>query len=123
MTKYTRTNGANAQAQSWADFEEQRPQRTGSWLPLDALDEQAYEAGPQLRAMPSAPPVPRRSLFPPRQPRPAEVQPTTAHPASGQAPAQNARSASGQAGAQAKAAAILLGGALSVLAVYAAVSA
>ena len=126
MANYTRTNGANARAQKWDDFAEgENPKRTGSWLPLDTLDEQTYEAGPQLRAMPSAPAAPRRGLFPAKQrPQQAPVQPTRAHPTRQGAPgsASQPRQAT-QVGAQARAGAILIGGALSILAIYAAVSA
>src|SRR5437868_15083973 len=47
MANYTRTNGANARAPEWDDFEEEgQSQRTGTWLPLDALQDEQYFPGP-----------------------------------------------------------------------------
>lgn len=127
MANSTRTYGANARAQGWDDFEEEpRNGRKGTWLPLDILSEQAYEAGPQLRAMPAAPAAPRRSIFGPRQPKqtPTPAQPTRAHPTRQQAPKkeQRPRQASGQVGVQTRAMTWVLGGVFAVLAAYAAVS-
>src|SRR4051812_17107476 len=99
MTNYTRTNGANARAQSWDDFEEEpRTGRRGTWMPLDVLSEQAYEASPQLRAMPAAPAAPRRSIFGPRQPKQVPTQPTRANSTRQAAPKRGSQSrqASGQ---------------------------
>ena len=128
MANYTRSNGANARAAGWDEFAEERvSDRTGSWLPLDVLDETTYEAGPQLHAVPTAPAMPRRTMFPARQPQPAPIQPTRPHPA--QAPVKGrtaevaARPAAAPAGLQARAVAILAGAAIAVLAAYVAVSA
>lgn len=65
----TRTQGANARMQSWDEMEEAAaPQRTGSWLPLDALTDEAVYAGtPQLRSMPTT----RRQVFAPAPQRAA----------------------------------------------------
>src|SRR5207249_4526620 len=80
--------------------------------------EQGYEVGPQLRAMPSAPAAPRRSIFGPRQPQPA-------HPARKQAQTKErqSRTSAGQGSVQTRMVAVLLGGAITVLAAYAAISA
>lgn len=130
-----RTHGANARMQSWDEIEEAAPQRTGSWLPLDALTEEALYAGtPQLRSMPAT----RRQVFSPiPQPQRAQgghavsqqavaAQPKTrAHqrpqerPAQGQAQPQGISVTRVQARTVAMAAGIMLG----LLALYIAVSA
>src|SRR5438874_11356954 len=66
MAANSRTQGANARQINWEEAERKSPQRTGSWLPLDTLDEDdpIFAGTPQLRAMPTsgnvAVPQPRR---------------------------------------------------------------
>jgi hypothetical protein len=121
MAKYTRTQGANARAQSWEDLEEgQRDGRTGSWLPLDTLDEGLYVGTPQLRAMPQAA---RRSPFPPARPRQEPPQATAIHPAHVPRPQNPSRDVQAAAGVPARAVAMVASAALCALAVYASVSA
>lgn len=123
MANYTRTNGANAQAPSWDDFDESpRTERRAAWLPLDILTEPVYESSPPLRTMPAAPAAPRRSIFGPRQqPQPS---PTTAHPNRQRASKKErqTRTASSQPSAQTRVLAPVLGVALTLLAAYAAIS-
>src|SRR5437868_1079004 len=79
MAANTRTQGANARQINWEEAERQSPQRTGSWLPLDALDEDdpIYAGTPQLRAMPA----PSRQIAAGQPRRDGPVAPTRAHPA------------------------------------------
>lgn len=120
-TNFTRSHGANARAQSWEDFdEENRDQRTGSWLPLETLDEEGYVATPQLRAMPAG----KRQILAPAQAA-GQIRPTTAHPAL--APQrQRATHESTQTrpvpGVQARTLAMMAGAVLCALAVYVTVS-
>lgn len=121
MAGFTRTHGANARAESWDDFLDEEHQPTGSWLPLDGLEDN-YGPGPQLRSMPGT----RRGPLAP-QDLPAEVRQTARHQT--HAPQQAANSARKPSesitirGLQAKAIAMLAGAAIAALALYVAVSA
>ena len=120
MANYTRTTGANARAQSWDDFEEAQPRvdRTGSWLPLDTLEEEAYVPGPQLRAMP------QHTVSAPARRQPTAPQPART-PAREQQPKVKPqdRETASASGVPAKPLAIAAGALLCALAVYATVSA
>ena len=117
MANYTRTNGANARAQEWDDFEEEaRPQRSGlnwpeakNWLPLEALEEEVYFPGPQLRPVAPQPTTqqPQRASRPERHPE----QPRKSH------------DQAERGGIPARFVAMLAGGALAALAAYAVISA
>lgn len=76
MASNPRTQGANARQINWEEAERKSPQRTGSWLPLDALDEDdpIFAGTPQLRAMPAPGNI---AVAQPR--RQQEVAPTRAH--------------------------------------------
>ena len=122
MSNNTRTNGANARAQGWDDFEEAPGyQRKATWLPLEILDEQAYGASPQLRAMPISPAAPKRNIFGPRPTKPASTAPTRNEPTRKQARKTSQRVASGRLGTQTRSVGIILGTAFSLLAAYVAV--
>ena len=105
MANYTRSNGANARAPEWDDFEEEAPQRTGSWLPLEALEEEPYLPGP-LRAV-----------------QPAPRQSRAERPESKAAPRRHKTQDAGPKAARGRLVALFAGGALCALAVYAAISA
>lgn len=123
MANHTRTNGANARAQSWEDFEEQAGgQRRSTWSPLDILEEQSLSANAALHALPNAPSAPRRSIFGPRVPERAPIQPTKAHPKQVARQEQRAQRASGKAGAQTRVATVVAGAALTLMAAYAVIS-
>ena len=50
-TSFTRTQGANARAEGWDDYQEERTQTRGNWVPLADLDGQdVYTGTPRLRA-------------------------------------------------------------------------
>src|SRR5215212_7219216 len=67
MANHTRSHGANARAQDWDDFEDEgAAQHTGSWLPLEALEDELYFPAPDLRAMPT-------------RGQPGRMQPATQH--------------------------------------------
>src|SRR3954470_4663769 len=121
-TSFTRSHGANARAQSWDEIEDQQGSGgTGSWLPLDALDEEGYIASPQLRAMPTKAQAaqPQREVFRPTTAHPARVaQPRQAPKAQPQAQAQTRQ----LPGVQARTLAMMAGAVLCALAVYVAVS-
>lgn len=111
MAKYTRSNGANARSQDWDEYDEPQTRRTGTWLPLEALDDELFVGGPQLQPMPTRP----RGVFAPAQP----VVRTAAPNARGEvrnSPDARRRPLS------TRLTAILAGAALSSLAVYVAVS-
>lgn len=125
MANYTRTHGANARAQEWDDlFEDARPDRTGSWLPLEALEDEGYVAGPQLRAIPTT----RRGPLGPQELPPEEHRPTARHQtrqAQPQPVRQQQRTAAPAASITqipARALAVLAGAALAALALYVLVS-
>lgn len=121
----TRTQGANARMPSWDELEASS-QRTGSWLPLEALTDEALYAGtPQLRSMPAT----RRQVFAPAPQRgPAghttsqrvvAAQPRTRPQERPQAQGQNIS----VPGVQARALALAAGAMLTLLALYIVVSA
>lgn len=74
MAGNARTQGANARQIDWDQEPNRAPRRTGSWLPLDALDEDdhIYAATPQLQAVAA----PSRQIAVPRRTSPQEVAPT-----------------------------------------------
>lgn len=143
----TRTQGANARAQSWDDFDiPAAPPKNASWLPLSALDDEAVYAGtPQLRAMAGAGRA--QSASPPTRQHPqasptasqrmviaptgrgggGQVAATALQGVLTQAPGKQRRQSREQSAdapkAQAKAIAIAAGGMLAVLALYVIVSA
>lgn len=122
MAGFTRSHGANAQAQDWDDFlADERSQPTGSWLPLDGLDGH-YGPGPQLRPTPAT----RRGPLSPGDVA-AESTPTARHNTrtQGQAKAggKNQAQTVSITGIQVKAVAMLAGAALAALALYVVVSA
>jgi hypothetical protein len=86
MAANTRTQGANARQTNWEEADRQSPQRTGSWLPLDALDDDdpIYAGTPQLRSMPA----PSRQIAVPQRRRPEEMAPTRPQRARSDASAQ-----------------------------------
>jgi hypothetical protein len=117
MASFARTQGANARAGDWEDlFEEQPRERTGSWLPLDALDDQAYLPTPQLRAMPA----PRRAVTP--GDALPERRKTAAHPMRVPRPARAASRRAATRGLELRSVAVLAGVTLAALAVYVMVS-
>jgi hypothetical protein len=73
-----RTQGANARQVDWDQEQNRSPRRTGSWLPLDTLDEDdhIYAATPQLQAVAA----PGRQVAGPRRTAQQEVAPTRAQP-------------------------------------------
>ena len=74
MATNGRTQGANARQIDWDEADRQSPQRTGTWLPLDALDDDdpIYAGTPQLRAMPT----PSRQIAMPQRSRADGIAPT-----------------------------------------------
>src|SRR5215210_5629335 len=111
MSNYTRSNGANARAQDWDEYDGAQPRRTGTWLPLDALDDELFVGGPQLQSVPA----PQRRVFAPAPPmaRPTE---TSAH-----AQPRHAQEAQRKP-VSTRLTAMLAGAALTSLAAYVAVS-
>src|SRR5690348_1080202 len=122
MASFTRSRGANAQMPNWDELlEDERPQSTGSWLPLNALEDEF-----------AAPPL--RQVAPPRRQQPAqqEMRPTAQYPTRAPARQQTQAQAAPRPAAsvapvlramQGRAVAIIAGGAICLLALYAAVSA
>jgi hypothetical protein len=74
MATKAQTQGANARQIEWDERDRKSPQRTGSWLPLDALteDDPIYAGTPQLQSVPS----PSRQIAMPQPTRRQEVAPT-----------------------------------------------
>src|SRR5690349_10073074 len=122
MASFTRSRGANAQMPNWDELlEDERPQSTGSWLPLNALEDEF--AAPPLRQV-----APRR-----QQPVQQELRPTAQYPATAPARRQQTQAQAAPRPAaniapvlramQGKAVAVIAGGAICLLALYAAISA
>jgi FG-GAP repeat len=78
MATNARTQGANARQINWEEADRKSSQRTGSWMPLDALDDDdpIYSGTPQLHSMPA----PSRQIAVPQAPRRQEVAPTRPQP-------------------------------------------
>jgi hypothetical protein len=74
MATNARTQGANARQIDWEESDRQSTQRTGSWVPLDALteDDPIYAGTPQLQSVPSH----GRQVALPQRARQQEVAPT-----------------------------------------------
>ncbi|MEO8287732.1 MAG: hypothetical protein ABI670_14990 [Chloroflexota bacterium] len=80
MAINARTQGANARQINWDDLADRpSPQRTGSWLPLDDLDDDPiYAATPQLQSMPA--PSRQIAMPQPQRRRQEEIAPTRPQP-------------------------------------------
>src|SRR5690242_19335397 len=121
MASFTRSRGANAQMPNWDELlEEEQPKATGSWLPLNALEDEF--AAPPLRQV-----APRRA-----QPAQQEMRQTAQYPtrAPARQPQVQAQAAPRQAASMSpmlrafrgNVVAYVAGGAILLLALYAAVS-
>ena len=101
MATNTRSYGANARRIDWDDDMEAQggAGHTGSWMPLDGLDDELFAAGPPLRAVAQAAPAPaaREIALPWRREKreervaPTRPQPTAAPQQAGQRAASPAR--------------------------------
>ncbi len=90
MASNARTQGANARQIEWDESDRRPPQRTGSWLPLDALtdDDPIYAGTAQLQSVAS----PGRQIAVPQPNRRQDVAPTRPQPTrAGQAAQTGAR--------------------------------
>lgn len=123
MASNTRSNGANARRMDWDDEEQQGAQRTGSWMPLDGLDDDLFSAGPALRPMAqaqahvAAAPVRREVQMPWRKEQtPERVAPTRPQPK--QAPQKAAQAAGGEKVVEARAVMIIAGGVALLVALF-----
>lgn len=134
MAANTRTQGANARQLNWDEQERPSRQHTGSWLPLDDLDDDPIFSGaPQLHAMPAAnpaaAPTTRRQLFAPVRRAQEEVTPTRPQPtrqSQSHVNSQTSQAAPSTKNAekvvQAKAVAIMAGLSIAAIALYAVIS-
>lgn len=121
MVSFTRNHGATARSEVWEEQEDARSQRTGNWLPLEALDDgELFTGTPQLRAMPA---TRRQAVAPTRQPeRTRSTQPTPL-PAKSVRPGRAAKTQPSVKGVPARTLAMLAGLALCALTLYVVVSA
>jgi hypothetical protein len=78
MGANARTQGANARQIDWDQEQSRSTRRTGSWMPLEALDEDdhIYAATPQLQAVAA----PSRQIAVPHRTAQQEVAPTRSQP-------------------------------------------
>jgi hypothetical protein len=123
MATNARTQGANARQIDWDEAERQTPQRTGTWLPLDALDDDdpIYAGTPQLRSMPA----PSRQIAMPQRSRAQEIAPTRPQQQARPAAAPRQRESANPLGTvvSARTVAMLAGIAIAALATYVLLSA
>jgi hypothetical protein len=125
MPNNTRSYGANARQMDWDDDMEAQggAGRTGSWMPLDGLDDELFAAGPQLRAVaqaaPAAPALPWR-----REKREERIAPTRPQPATQRQTAQRAAApARAEKVVEARAVMLIAGAAVLLVTLYAVISA